>query len=53
VAYRIKASLSSRVRGGPGTWRTGLAVFPDDGVEAATLFQVAARKLSQDVGVAA
>ena len=51
VAYRMKVSLSSRVRGGPGTWRTGLAVFPDDGVDAATLFQVAARKLSEDVGV--
>ena len=51
VAYRMKASLSSRVRGGPGTWRTGLAVFPEDGVDAATLFQVAARKLSEDVGV--
>jgi GGDEF domain-containing protein len=53
VAYRMKASLSSRVRGGPGTWRTGLAVFPDDGVDADTLFQVAARKLSEDVGAVA
>ena len=52
VAYRMKGSLSSRVRGGPGTWRTGVAVFPDDGVDMATLFQVAARKLSEDVGVA-
>ena len=51
VAYRMKASLASRVRGGPGTWRTGLAVFPEDGVDAATLFQVAARKLGEDVGV--
>ena len=53
VAYRMKASLSSRVRGGPGSWRTGLAVFPEDGVDAATLFQVATRKLQEDVGVAA
>ena len=52
VAYRMKASLASRVRGGPGTWRTGVAIFPEDGVEVATLFQVAARKLSEDVGVA-
>jgi len=53
VAFRMKNSLASRVRGGPGTWRTGLAVFPDDGIDVATLFQVAARKLSDDVGVAA
>jgi GGDEF domain-containing protein len=52
VAYRMKGSLSSRVRGGPSTWRTGVAVFPDDGVDMATLFQVATRKLSEDVGVA-
>jgi len=52
VAYRMKASLGTRVRGGPGTWRTGVAVFPDDGVDVASLFQVAARKLSEDVGVA-
>jgi PleD family two-component response regulator len=52
VAYRMKASLASRVRGGPGTWRTGVAVFPDDGIDVATLFQVAVRKLSEDVGVA-
>ena len=53
VAYRMKASLSSRVRGGPATWRTGVAVFPDDGVDVPSLFQVATRKLSEDVGVAA
>jgi PleD family two-component response regulator len=52
VAYRMKNSLGSRVRDGPGTWRTGVAVFPDDGIDMATLFQVAARKLSEDVGVA-
>jgi GGDEF domain-containing protein len=52
VAYRMKGSLASRVRGGPGTWRTGVAVFPDDGVDVGSLFQVAARKLSDDVGVA-
>jgi GGDEF domain-containing protein len=51
VAYRMKNSLSSRARGGPATWRTGVAVFPDDGIDMATLFQVAARKLSEDVGV--
>jgi GGDEF domain-containing protein len=51
VAYRVKNSLSSRVRAGPGTWRTGLAIFPDDGVDVATLLQVAVRKLSEDVGV--
>jgi hypothetical protein len=48
----MKASLSSRVRGGPGTWRTGVAVFPDDGVDVASLFQVATRKLSEDVSMA-
>jgi len=53
VAYRMKGTLSSRVRGGPGTWRTGVAVFPDDGVDVPSLFQVATRKLSEDVGVAA
>jgi GGDEF domain-containing protein len=53
VAYRMKGALSSRVRGGPGTWRTGVAVFPDDGVDVPSLFQVATRKLSEDVGVAA
>jgi GGDEF domain-containing protein len=53
VAYRMKASLASRVRGGPGTWRAGMAVFPDDGVDVASLFQVAARKLSEDVGLTA
>jgi GGDEF domain-containing protein len=52
VAYRMKNSLGSRVRDGPGTWRTGVAVFPDEGVDMATLFQVAVRKLSEDVGVA-
>lgn len=53
VAYRMKGSLASRVRGGPGTWRTGVAIFPDDGIDMPTLFQVATRKLSEDVGVAA
>jgi GGDEF domain-containing protein len=52
VAYRMKGSLASRVRGGPGTWRTGVAVFPDDGVDMPTLFQVATRKLAEDVGAA-
>ncbi len=53
VAFRIKGSLATRVRGGPGTWRAGLAIFPDDGMDAGTLFQVAVRKLSEDVGAAA
>lgn len=53
VAYRMRGELASRVRGGPGTWRAGMAVFPDDGVDATSLFQVTARRLSEDVGVAA
>jgi GGDEF domain-containing protein len=53
VAYRMKADLASRVRGGPGTWRAGMAIFPDDGVDPASLFRVAARKLSEDTAVAA
>ena len=53
IAYRMKGSLASRVRGGPGHWRTGIAIFPEDGVEVDTLFQVATRKLSEDVGMAA
>ena len=53
VAFRVKGSLSTRVRAGPATWRTGLAIFPDDGMDASTLFQVAARKVSEDMGAAA
>jgi len=53
VAFRVKGDLASRVRGGPASWRTGMAVFPDDGVEASVLFQVATRRLSEDVSVAA
>ena len=52
VAFRMKNSLASRVRSGPGTWRAGLAIFPDEGVDEATLLHVAARKLSEDVGLA-
>ena len=53
MAHRIKTSLGFRVRSGPGRWRTGLAIFPQDGVDVATLFQAAARKLSKDMGMAA
>jgi hypothetical protein len=30
-----------------------MAIFPDDGVDPASLFRVAARKLSEDTAVAA
>jgi GGDEF domain-containing protein len=53
VAFRMKGSLASRVRGGPASWRTGLAVFPDDGVDADALFQVAARRVAEDATLAA
>lgn len=53
VAFRMKADLASRVRGGPATWRTGMAIFPDDGVEEVSLLRMAARKLSEDVSLAA
>ena len=53
VAFRIRGGLASRARGAPGNWRAGMAVFPEDGTDAASLFQVAARKLSADIGMAA
>lgn len=53
VAFRMKGSLASRVRGGPASWRTGMAIFPDDGVDADALFQVAARRVAEDASVTA
>ncbi len=53
VAFRMKTQLASRVRGAPGTWRAGMAVFPDDGVDAVSLLRVAARRLVEDVSMAA
>jgi len=53
VAFRMKGSLGSRVRGGPASWRTGMAIFPDDGVDADALLQVATRRVAEDASVAA
>jgi GGDEF domain-containing protein len=50
VAFRMKGDLASCVRGGPASWRTGMDIFPDDGVDASALFQVATRRLSEDAG---
>lgn len=53
VAHRVKGALEMRLPGVGGSWRSGCACFPDDGVEAGTLRQVALRKVSDDVRRAA
>lgn len=49
VAHRVKGALEMRLPGVGGSWRSGYACFPDDGVDADTLKQVALRKVSDDV----
>jgi GGDEF domain-containing protein len=53
VAYRLKGDLGQRARTGSGRWRSGFAVFPDDGLEFDALLQVAVRRLNEDVSAAA
>jgi two-component system response regulator AtoC len=53
VAHRVKGTLEMRLPGVGGAWRSGFACFPDDGVDADTLIQVALRKVSDDVHRAA
>lgn len=53
IAHRVGSALQMRLRGVGGSWRSGYACFPDDGVDAGTLRQVALRKVSDDVHRAA
>ncbi len=48
LAHRIKSDLQIAVRGGKGPWRGGYAAFPQDGVEAPALLQMAIRRLKDD-----
>ena len=53
IAHRVKSELSLKARTGAGPWRAGMAVFPDDGVDASALTQVALRRLNDDLSAAA
>jgi GGDEF domain-containing protein len=53
VAFRLKSDLEVQVHSGKGRWKAGYATFPQDGVEASVLSQVAMRRLKEDMGIAA
>ncbi len=51
VAFRIKADLQMVVRSS-GRWQAGFSTFPDDGVDADGLIQIAFRRLDEDAKAA-
>lgn len=52
IAHRLKSELTLRVRSHRGPWKSGTAAFPDDGVDAEAILQVAQRRLREDVSAA-
>ena len=52
IAHRLKSELTLRVRSHRGPWKSGTAAFPDDGVDADALLNVAQRRLREDVSAA-